>query len=260
MANKFLTLAGLKAAVAKSEAKDLAKHLVDGVSLGHWIRVYEINEERVDVARNALDEVIKAGPAAKKKAAADKAVLKYVDDVVKAATAERKKIETDLVKLGMKKINKVQVVIKDWKGEPMHNRRVWVVFKCPGKEDVSLGQEVKAGNMNFTAVELAPKGSIFVNAFPSNGVSDQARGIKPYDLPNKSHVTIEVTQGNKKKKRDKKGEDAAKKLGLKGTAGIDFIVKAEGEILKENETKTTKEEEVEFEFTEPEGTLDIKLA
>jgi hypothetical protein len=260
MANKFLTLDGLKAAVAKTEVKDLAKTLLDG-PVGKWLNVYEMNEERVSAARDALEELIKAVPAAKKKAAADKAVAKYLDDVLKAATAERKKIETELLKSGMKKIGKVQVLVKDWKGEPMHNRRVWVVFKCPKKPDISLNQEIKAGDMSFGDVELPPKGSIFVNAFPSSGASDQARGVEAYDLGSKSHLIIKVTQGSKKKKKkEKKGDEAAKKLGVKGKVGVDFIVTSEGEIARETEMKTVKDEEVEWEFTEPEGTLDIKLA
>jgi hypothetical protein len=256
MANKLLTLAGLKAAVAKTDSSDL----VDG-PLGKALKLYEFfGEDRMNERRDAIDDVIEAVPAAKKKAASyDRAVLKYLDDVLKAATTERKKIDTDLEKFGMKQIN-VQVLMTDWKGEPMHNRQVFVVFKSPGNPEITLKQEVKGGIMDFKNVELAPSGSIFVNAFPSHGASDQGRGTETYDLPKKPLVRFRAKQKSREiKKKEKSGLEAVNKAGLKGTAGVDWIVKVGGEVTSEKEMKNSYEQEVEFTIVIPEGHLDIEL-
>jgi hypothetical protein len=256
MANKLLTLAGLKATVAKTDSSDL----VDS-PLGKALKLYEFfSEDKMNERRDALDQVIDAMPAAKKQAASyDRVVLKYLDDVLKAATTERKKIDLNLEKFGMRKVN-VQVLMTDWKGEPMHNRQVFVVFKSPGNPEITLKQEVKGGIMDFKNVELAPSGSIFVNAFPSQGASDQARGTETYDLPKKPLVRFKAKQKSREiKKKATSGSEAAHKAGVKGTAGVDLIVKVGGEVTSEKEMKNTHGEEVEFTITAPEGHLDVEL-
>lgn len=257
MASTILTLGGLKSAVAKTDSAGIA----DG-PLGKALKLYEFfSDDRINERRDALDQVIAAVPAARKKAASyDRAVLKHLDDVLKAATAERRKIEADLAKFGMKKV-KVQVLMTDWKNEPMHNRQVFVVFKCPGKPEITLKQEVKGGIMEFNDVELAPSGAIFVNAFPGSGSSAQARGTQTYDLPKSPLVRFKVKQdGSEIKRKAKSAVEAAKKIGLEGTVGVDFIVSLGGKVVSEKETKKTYEDEVEFAFMAPKGGLDIQLA
>ena len=255
MANKYLTLAGLKAAVAKSEAKDV----VDS-PLGKALNLLEhyVKDDQMNARRDRLDEVIEAVPAAKKQAAADRAVVKYLDDVLRAATTERKNIDTYLAKFGMRKVNLVVHMI-NWDGDTMWDRAVFVTFKCPGAPDITLNKTVKAGKLEFNNVELPPRGSIFVQAMSRSGSDEFARGINNYDLPKKSPVFFHVEQQSREiKKKDKSAEKAAEKAGVKGKVGINWkIFSGEKEVTAEKELTREHEKEEEFTIKVPDKVLKI---
>jgi hypothetical protein len=254
MSNKYLTLAGLKAAVAKSEAKDLVDSPL-GEAL-KWLD-YAKEDER-GVRRGRLDQVIQAVPAAKKKAAADRAVVKYLDDVLRAATTERKNIDAYLAKFGLRKV-RLQVNMTNWDGDVMGDRQVFLTFKCPGAPDIQLSKKVFGGILQFNDVELPPRGSIFVEVGSRTGRDEFARDTETYDLPKKPLVLLKIKQEHEEiKKKAKSGLKAAEKAGQKGTVGINWKIFSAGkEITSEKEISKEYEEEVEYTIKLPKGSLVI---
>ena len=196
---------------------------------------------------------------------------KYLDNVLKAATTERKKIETDMVAEGMQKVKTLEVFLNGWKdkGEPMENRKVLIIIEGQSTKKIEFKGTAGRGRVRFDDVELPPKGSIYVKAFASQGASDEAAGTLPrFDISKKQDVAFTATQGfsETKKIEADDAEQAARKLSLKGTAGIDFkltdaiTAKLGGEATHEETTTTTKKNvKREFQFTVPTAKLTVEL-
>jgi hypothetical protein len=260
MANKFLTIAGLKAATAKSESYYI-KHIVDG-PLGEALKLYESEPEKPSEICDALDAVTKAALLEKrdKSVAADRALVKYLDDVIKAAAAERKKIETEAGELGLTKIN-VQIIVKDFEGELINGRKMAVKFVAPGTRDVLLNQDTKDGVLNFTHLSLAPHGTIYIYAFPSGGSALRVEGAEGYDLPKSPLVRFLATQKGKEiKQKATSATDVTKKAGLKGNIGIDWkVLTIGGEKSSEEEVKKSYGQEVEWVISVATGRFDIAM-
>jgi hypothetical protein len=272
MANKFLTLAGLKAATNKKSPKGGVITVLQFDSLETALKSYEsIEEHEMNERRDGLDQVIAATNEARKSKFAKSAepeVMKYLDAVLKAATSERKKIESELVKFGMQKVKRLDVFLYGWKekDKPMVNRQVHVEFESKPKPRIVLKGVVSKGVMQFNDLELPPSGAIHVIAFPNQGAKDQADGTKPYDLKNKELVRFEVIQNSKEQKEKASSqEEAVKKLGVTGKAGVDFEIKGVNvnlgsEVTHEgSEKKNAKTKETEWTVTLPGESLAIKM-
>ena len=245
MADKFLTQAGWKAAVAKSKTKDL-KDDAFVKALG----LYEgFKEDDTSERRDALDDVTSAATALKKDkaVAAVPALVTYLGEVIKAAAAARMKIAADLGKVGMKAID-LQIIAVNWDGEPMGGYEAFVEFKAPGTPTVTLKQEIKGGVVSFNDVSLAPSGTMRFMAVSKGKASLLPVGVVDYDLPAKPIAKFKAVQDSiDVKKRAKSGKEASEKSGLEGEAGVDWkIVKIGGKATSEEESKKTYEEEAEF--------------
>jgi len=272
MANKFLTLAGLKAATNKTSPKGFSQTIISLDPLEKALKVYEqIDEKKYGERRDALDLVTKAAADMKKSKFVkdDKDVLKYLDDVLKAAAAEQRKIEADLLKYGMQKVKKLSVFLLGWKeqGEPMENRQVQIVFDCPSKPEVTLKGRVSKGALHFTNVDLPPDGSLYIKAFPGQGADDEAAGrLTSYNISKKQHVRFLAKQAYKEEKyKATNAKEAIKKSGVTGKAGVSFTIKGVGfdlgsEVnIREKEDTDSNSEEKEYQITKPRGRLDIEL-
>jgi hypothetical protein len=272
MADKFLTLAGLKDASSTKSPKGGVSTIIQFDALEKALKSYEaIEEHEMNERRDALDEVIKrANEAIKSKTAksADRDLQKYLDNVLKAATTERKKIESDLTKFGMQKVKRLDIFMYGWKEKekPMENRQVHIEFESKPKPKILLKGVISKGVMQFNDLELPPSGSIHVKAFSNQGAKDQAEGTKPYDLPKKDVVRFEIIQNSKEEKEKATSEEeAVKKLGVTGKAGVDFEIKGVkvnlgSEVTHEGtEKKNAKTKEREFTVTLPGEALAIKM-
>jgi hypothetical protein len=272
MANKYLTLAGLKAATNKTSKSGFSQTIISFDPLEKALKVYEqIEENNFKERRDALDGVMKAAADMKKSKFAkdDKDVLKYLDDVLKAAAAEQRKIEADLVKYGMQKVKKLSVFLLGWKeqGEPMENRQVQIVFDCPSKPEVMFKGRVSRGALHFTNVDLPPDGALYIKAFQSQGADDEAAGrLTSYNISKKQHVRFLAKQAFKEDKyKAATAKEAIKKSGVTGKAGVSFTIKGVGfdlgsEVnIREKEDKDSKSDEKEYQITVPRGRLDIEM-
>ena len=247
MADKLLTVAGWKAVLAKN--KDKVKDLKDAALVAALTRYEKFPEDATSERRDILDELKDIATALKKDkaVAAAPAVAKYLGDLLVAVANARKKIEKDLGAVGMKKID-VQVIVNDWKGEPMGGYEAFVEFKAPGAPVVNLKQEIKGGVVTFNDVSLAPSGTMRLMAVSKGKPSTLPQGVISYDLPSKPIMKFRAEQGAVEiKKRAKSAKEATEKAGLKGTAGIEWkIITVGGEKTSETESKDSYEEEVEF--------------
>lgn len=162
-------------------------------------------------------------------------VIEFPPEVITVSAREKARI---LKKAGWKQKN-VIVTLKDFRGEPLRGHMVYAQFKAPGVAAVTEGGEVKGGSMIWSNVWLKPEGTVRLLAVRLGTPAVAPEGITFYKLSARGPLKLEAVQGSKEMTvTAATSEEAATKVGAKGTAGVDFkVFSVGGEVSTEEERK-----------------------
>lgn len=237
------------------------QYKIDGADVLKKLSTYEryADDEHADrldalgeLARS-LDKVVVA--VKKDKAlAANKEVAKYLEAMKKEAADERKavevakaKFEKDGAKSGLRKVD-VQIIARSWNDEPMRGFKIYAEFKAPGFPAVTLAQDIKGGVAQYDDAMIMPSGSVRVMAVSTGKSALAPEKTIPFKLPKGDILVFTADQDHEEYKvKASSVEEASKKSGLKGEAGIDWkIFSASVEKSSESETKSGSGVEVEW--------------
>lgn len=162
-------------------------------------------------------------------------VIEFPPEIITVSAREKERI---LKKAGWKQKN-VIMTLKDFRGEPLRGHMVYAQFKAPGVAAVTEGGEVKGGSMIWSNVWLKPEGTVRLLAVRLGTPAVVPEGIVFYKLSARSPLKLEAVQGSKEMTvTAATSEEAATKVGAKGTAGVDFkVFSVGGEVSTEKEKK-----------------------
>jgi hypothetical protein len=164
-----------------------------------------------------------------------------------------------LRKAGWKQIN-VMIIIRRFDGELMTNHRIFAEFSAPGVERVTAGNDSHGGIVSLSNVWVKPAGSIRLMAVSLNTSRLVPTGAMHYLLPRNSNllrftasqrfIEVNVTAST--------SQEAARSIGLTGTAGIDFKIASFGaETSVENTTSRSSSVSRSWKITYPTSVFDI---
>jgi hypothetical protein len=181
---------------------------------------------------------------------ADPKMVKYINNIITVAPKwkkqdEEKKEEAD--KLGRRKV-KIQIVVTNWDGYPLDKYTGIAEFKSPGAPVVKVTDDIDGGVMDIDELDIMPSGTLHFIAIKTRDTDVKIEGATKYDAPMKGVMTFKANQNSRPvTQRAKTIEEATKKLGLKGTIGVEYkLISASGEVSEETETKHGEEHEIEF--------------
>jgi hypothetical protein len=176
--------------------------------------------------------------------------------VIKVPKGQKEEI---LLRAGWKKVD-IIVVARDFRGEPMKTHQMFAEFKAPGVADQDLGDKVNGGSVSWKDQWLKPNGTVRLMAVSTGRPDILPEGVISYKLPSSGPMTFEVEQSQKEVEVTASSEDeAAHKVGAKGSAGIDWeILKIGGEVSGEDSNSTKKGTSIKYKVTLPGGALTIK--
>lgn len=213
--------------------------------------------------KKALDKLnsIKTWPpdtstAAEMKKLYEEAVKAIPVLVIKVPKGEKEKI---LIRAGWKKVN-IIVVARDFRGEPMKTHKMFAEFKAPGVADQDFANNVNGGSVSWKSQWLQPNGTVRLMAVSTGRPDILPEGVISYKVPSSGPMTFEVEQSQKEVEITASSEDeAAQKVGAKGSAGIDWeILKIGGEVSTEDSTSTKTGKSIKYKVTLPGSALTIK--
>jgi hypothetical protein len=250
------------AAKAKIDGAELSKKLAAYASVPSF-ELADRLEALAEVAKS-LDKVV-AAVKKDKALAANKEVTKYLEAMQKEAVDERRAIEAEKAKAekeaakgGLRKVD-IQIIARNWDREPMRGYKIFARFKAPGFKEVALGKEIKGGAAEYDDVMLMPEGTVQVMAVSTGKATLAPEATIPFKLPKSGLMVFTAEQEQEEVKvRASSVEEATKKTGVKGEAGIDWKIFSAGvETSAEDERK--KGTTIEVEYTVRLGKSSFKL-
>jgi hypothetical protein len=248
------------------------KYKVDSGDMLERLSAYqEISEEDHAEILDALAELAKsldkivAWVKKSKLLAANKDVAKYLEAMKKEVADERKaveiakqKFEKDSAKFGLRKVD-IQIIARSWNDEPMRGYKIYAEFKAPGVAAVVLAQDIKGGVAQYNDAMVMPTGSVRVMAVSTGKATLAPERTIPFKLPKGDLMVLTADQDHEEYKvRASSVEEASKKSGLKGEAGIDWKIFSAG-VEKTSESETKGSAGVEVEWTVKVGLGSFKL-
>ncbi len=143
---------------------------------------------------------------------------------------------------------KVQVVIKD---NALNGYQAEVEFKSPGAKPVQVGAIINGNVVDFGNLTLMPEGTLRFMAVSTGKPGPMPQGVTTYKLPASGLMTFNAVLEKKTAKvTAKTSEEAASKVGAKGTVGVEIeVISLGGEVSAEDEKKQGKEMSIEYEVT-----------
>lgn len=165
--------------------------------------------------------------------------ITFEPEVITISAAEKSKL---LKGAGWKQVNVIATIV-DFMGEPMRGHRVFAEFKAPGVAPVVEGGDVTGGAMSWSGVWLKPEGTLRLMAVSTGEAAMAPEGVTFYQLPQKGPLKFKAMQKSTEVTVTAKTvEEAAKKVGAKGSIGVDYkIIKIGGEVSGEEATKKGEE-------------------
>jgi hypothetical protein len=251
--SKYLTEKGWKQIVKKHKVSD--KGLQSSLSTyeGYAGR-NDPNEyaERITALKDVND--ISGKLLKDKTISANSDVTKYLKEMQKAAKSEikvvlaaKKKYERESAQKGLVTID-VQVFGKNWNDESLRAFKAYVTFAAPGFKKVTVASDFKAGVAGFDDISIPPEGAMKLMAVSTGKAQVAPDGAVRYKIKGKGIMQFDAVQDRDEVKRKATSADeASKKAGATGTAGVDFkIFSAGGEVSSEKERKKVHGQEIEW--------------
>jgi len=250
----------------------IAQYKIDGAEVLKKISVYsgygeDEHADRLDALAElvkSLDRVV-AAVKKDKALAANKDVAKHLEAMKKGVADERKaveaakaKFEKDGAKSGLRKVD-LQIIARSWNDEPMRGYKIYAEFKAPGFAAVTLAQDIKGGVAQYNDVMIMPSGSVRVMAVSTGKATLAPEKTISFKLPKGEIMVFTADQEHEEYKvRASSVEEASKKSGLKGEAGIDWKIFSAG-VEKTSESETKSGSGLEVEWTVKAGLGSFKL-
>jgi N-acetylmuramoyl-L-alanine amidase len=166
---------------------------------------------------------------------------------------------TKILKDGGWKQTNIIITLKDFRGEPLRGHKVFAEFKAPGVAPVVEGGEVTGGSMTWSDIWLKPEGTLRLLAASSGKPAIVPQGVTHYRLPDKGPLKLEAVQKSREVTiTAATSAEAAVKVGVKGTVGVDFkIFEVGGEVSGESDMKKGTAREISWKIVLPESTFDV---
>ncbi len=151
------------------------------------------------------------------------------------------------------------VTLIDFRGEPMGGMRAFAEFKAPGVAPVTEASDVAGGAVQWSGVWLQPEGTLRLLAVSTGAPATVPQGVTFYRLPEKGPLKFKAVQKSTEVTVSaKNSQEAADKVGVKGTMGVDFeVFKIGGEVSGETSTKTGTEVSLTWKVVMPTGALEV---
>ena len=246
----------------KIDGADVLKKL--SAYTGHTEDEYADRLDALDELSKSLEKFV-AAVKKDKALAANKEVAKHLAAMQKEAADERKavegakaKSEKEGAKSGLQKVD-VQIIARGWTDEPLRGYKIYAEFKAPGFAAVTLAQDVKGGVAQYNDAMIMPSGSVRVMAVSTGKATLAPEKTIPFKLPKGGIMVFTADQQHEEYKvRASSVEEASKKSGLKGEAGIDWKIFSAG-VEKSAESETKSGSGVEVEWTVKAGLGSFKL-
>lgn len=188
------------------------------------------------------------------KSKGDAKLLQQLKDTAEVAEGIRKKVELEkreADKVGLHPMD-VQIMISNWRNKPLGSDYAgYVEFRSPGMDVVKTADILSGNGMDIDNLRLRPSGTLYLmirRRLENKEV--YIDGATKYSFkPGDATMTFNAVQDVKTfKVRAKTIEEVTKKIGVKGSVGLEFkVLKIGGEVTAENEYKTGFEQEVEWE-------------
>lgn len=184
-------------------------------------------------------------------AAASPTAPKLFDEVAGLVAAKRKEIEAErkAFEAGGAHAVDVQLIVVDWNGRPLRDARGSVVFKSPGVPTVSQNSKLTGSSIDLNDVRLRPSGTLHVAVHPDSK-AESIVGIADYEFKPGAKAVLKfkaVQHAEQYRVRARTLDEVSRKLGFKGSAGVDWkVVKIGGEVAGEQLDREAFEQEVEW--------------
>lgn len=158
-------------------------------------------------------------------------VIEFEPHEIRIPEARRRRI---LERAGWRQTN-VIVTLHDFLGEPLKVHRVFAEFRAPGVAATHEIGDVHRGVVIWSNVWLQPEGAVRLFAVKLGEAALVPEGISDYTLPTPGALRLAARQRSREVTvTATTSEEAAAKVGVKGTFGVDFkVFKAGGEISEE---------------------------
>ena len=159
---------------------------------------------------------------------------------------------------GWKQVN-ISVTVRDFLGAPLRGHKVFAEFKAPGVAAVTEAGDIAGGAISWVNVWLKPEGTVRFLAVHLGRPSVVPEGVIHYRLPDRGPLRFQLTQRfSEVTVTATSSEEAAEKIGAKGSAGIDYkIFKIGGEISAERGRAMTTTREFSWKIILPQATFDV---
>ena len=151
--------------------------------------------------------------------------------------------------------------VLNFRGEPLLGHRLFAEFQAADVEPQTYAQDVRGGTAIFSRVWMKPSGTMRLIAVSTGTPSDAPSGVVHYTLPasnqlrveaRQQHDDVEVTATN--------SQEAARKAGATGTAGINFeVFEIGGEVSTEESRTRGSSHSRRYTVRIPTSTLQIRV-
>jgi len=143
-----------------------------------------------------------------------------------------------LQKAGWKQVD-ISIVIRNFLGRPLDGHKLFAEFQTPRMATVTVTGDVHGGSVSFSKVWLKPEGTVRLMAVSTDRPMVVPTQTIHYRLPEKGLVKFEAVQdADPVPVTAQTSQEAAIKVGAKGSAGVDFeVVQFGGEVSAESERK-----------------------
>ena len=187
----------------------------------------------------------------------DNHVMKFEPMEINVSEARKTQI---LRRAGWKKANLI-ITVKDFKGEPLLGHRVFAESQAPKVVPQTEAVDIRGGSAIISDFWIKPKGTLRIMAVSTGKAGLVLSGVLHYTLPKNKTLSLDASQ--KPKVREivaTSVEEAAKKVGAKGSVGVDFeVFSAGGEVSGEDSRKKGTSVAQKYTIKMPTATLDIKV-
>ena len=177
------------------------------------------------------------------------------DVTVRVSERERARI---LKGSGWRQVDIIMTIV-NFRGEPMTGFHAFAQFRAPGVAMQEENADIEGGSVFWSGVWLKPDGTLRLAAISMGAATVAPEGVTLYHLPDKGPMEFKAVQKSRQVTvAAKTSQEAASKVGAKGTMGVDFeVVKVGGEVSgEESQTKGT-EVSVTWNVILPEAAFDL---
>lgn len=159
---------------------------------------------------------------------------------------------------GWKK-SQVVIAIKNFNGEPLLGHKLFAEFKAPKVATQSYAVDIHGGSAIFSDIWIKPSGTLRLMAVSIGTPSLVPQGVIHYSLQKNHQLRfIAMQKPYDVKVTATSSQEAASKVGAKGTMGVDFkVFSAGGEVSGEESRKKGRSRSLQYIIRIPTSTLDI---